>query len=70
MKKIKFKRVLLKLSGESLMGDKGFGIDHKVLEFFAEEVKKVHEQLSGDLQKLGTEAHKLEHEVHGTECHH
>src|SRR3989339_1153694 len=42
MKKIKFKRVLLKLSGESLMGDKGFGIDHKVLEFFAEEVKKVH----------------------------
>ncbi|MBS3112745.1 prefoldin subunit alpha [Candidatus Woesearchaeota archaeon] len=35
-----------------------------------EEVKKVHEQLSGDLQKLGTEAHKLEHEVHGTECHH
>ncbi len=43
MKKIKFKRVLLKLSGESLMGKKGFGIDHKVLEFFADEVKKVHD---------------------------
>jgi len=43
MKKRKFNRVLLKLSGESLMGKKGFGIDHKVLEFFAEEVKKVHD---------------------------
>jgi uridylate kinase len=43
MKKLKFKRVLLKLSGESLMGKKGFGIDHKVLEFFSAEVKKVHD---------------------------
>ncbi len=33
----------MKLSGESLMGTKGFGIDSKVLEFFAEEVKKVHD---------------------------
>ena len=44
MSKLKYKRVLLKLSGESLIGDKEFGIDHKVLEFFAEEVKKVHEE--------------------------
>ncbi len=44
MNKLKYKRVLLKLSGESLMGDKGFGIDHKVLEFFANEVKKVHDE--------------------------
>lgn len=43
MTKIKYKRLLLKLSGESLMGDKGFGIDNKVLTFFAEEVKKVKE---------------------------
>lgn len=43
MTKLKYKRLLLKLSGESLMGDKGFGIDHKVLTFFAEEVKKVKE---------------------------
>jgi uridylate kinase len=43
MKQLKYKRVLLKLSGESLMGSKGFGIDNKVLEFFASEVKKVHE---------------------------
>ncbi len=43
MKKVKFKRVLLKLSGESLMGKKGFGIDHHVVDFFAKEVKKVHD---------------------------
>ncbi|HKI77507.1 MAG TPA: UMP kinase [Ignavibacteriaceae bacterium] len=43
MPKLKYKRILLKLSGESLMGDKGFGIDHKVLEFFAKEVKEVHD---------------------------
>ncbi|MEJ2507023.1 MAG: UMP kinase [Ignavibacteriaceae bacterium] len=35
--------MLLKLSGESLMGDKGFGIDGNILEFFAKEVKKVHD---------------------------
>jgi uridylate kinase len=40
---LKYKRVLLKLSGESLMGNKGFGIDPTVLDFFADEVKKVHE---------------------------
>jgi uridylate kinase len=43
MNQLKYKRILLKLSGESLMGSKGFGIDNKVLEFFASEVKKVHE---------------------------
>jgi uridylate kinase len=43
MKQLKYKRVLLKLSGESLMGTKGFGIDSKVLEFFASEVKKIHD---------------------------
>ena len=43
MEKLKYKRILLKLSGESLMGTKGFGIDNKVLEFFAKEVKKVHD---------------------------
>ncbi len=36
-----FKRVLLKLSGEALMGDKNFGIDQKVLQFIADELKKV-----------------------------
>ena len=44
MSKLKYKRVLLKLSGESLAGKNEFGIDNKVLEFFGEEVKKVHDE--------------------------
>lgn len=42
MPDLKFKRILLKLSGESLMGSKGNGIDPNVLEFYAREIKKVH----------------------------
>lgn len=42
MNNLKFKRVLLKLSGESLMGEQGFGISSEVLDFFSEEIKKVH----------------------------
>jgi uridylate kinase len=40
---LKFKRILLKLSGESLMGKKGFGIDPEVLDFFSGEIKQVHD---------------------------
>ena len=36
-----FKRVLLKLSGEALMGDVGYGIDPKVLDMLSEQLKKV-----------------------------
>ena len=43
MSKLKYKRVLLKLSGESLMGENGYGIDPQVLNFFADEIKKVHD---------------------------
>ena len=43
MSEIKFKRILLKLSGESLMGNKGSGIDPDVLTFYAKEIKKVHD---------------------------
>ncbi|MFO7524759.1 MAG: UMP kinase [Ignavibacteriaceae bacterium] len=42
MNNLKYKRVLLKLSGESLMGIQGFGISAEVLDFFADEVQKVH----------------------------
>lgn len=38
---LKYKRILLKLSGESLMGDKGYGIDPGILNQFAEEVSSV-----------------------------
>lgn len=41
--RIQHKRVLLKLSGESLMGDKEFGIDPKILYYFADEIKKIHD---------------------------
>jgi uridylate kinase len=42
-KNIKYKRILLKLSGESLLGQYGHGIDPQMLEFFAKEIKKVHD---------------------------
>ncbi len=41
---LKYKRILLKLSGESLMGKKNAGIDPDILNFFADEIKKVHER--------------------------
>jgi uridylate kinase len=47
MEQLKYKRVLLKLSGESLMGDRDYGIDPKVLSAFSEEIKVI--------QKLGAE---------------
>jgi uridylate kinase len=36
---MKYKRILLKLSGEALMGEQQFGIDPKVLEKYANEIK-------------------------------
>jgi uridylate kinase len=38
-----YKRVMLKLSGEALMGDQGFGISPQMLKYVADEVKAVHE---------------------------
>ena len=38
---LKYKRVLLKLSGESLMGGKSYGIDPKMLDHYAIEIKSV-----------------------------
>jgi uridylate kinase len=38
-----YKRVLLKLSGEALLGDRTFGIDPKYVRYLAEEVRSVHE---------------------------
>ncbi len=37
----KYKRVLLKLSGESLMGDKSFGFDNGVIAQYAEDIRGV-----------------------------
>lgn len=38
---MKFKRILLKLSGESLMGEQGYGIDENRLMEYAEQIKEV-----------------------------
>lgn len=40
---MKYKRILLKLSGEALMGENQYGIDPKRLAEYAAEVKKVHD---------------------------
>ena len=39
----KYKRILLKLSGESLMGDKSFGMDPAIIEQYARDIKGVTE---------------------------
>ncbi len=38
---LRYQRILLKLSGEALMGEKGFGIDPKVVDAIATEIKQV-----------------------------
>ncbi len=42
-KTLKYNRVLLKVSGEALMGDKAYGIDVAMTDKIAGEVKKAHE---------------------------
>ena len=37
-----FKRILLKLSGEALMGQQQFGIEHTAIDGFAKEIAEVH----------------------------
>lgn len=39
----KFNRVLLKISGEALMGDQGFGLHPPTVQRIAREVKSVHD---------------------------
>jgi uridylate kinase len=39
---MKYKRILLKLSGESLMGDKQFGIDNHRISSYGEQIKEIH----------------------------
>lgn len=41
---VKYKRILLKLSGESLMGEKQYGIDENRLAEYATQIKAIHEQ--------------------------
>lgn len=41
---MKYKRILLKLSGEALMGDRQYGIDPARLAEYAEEIKEIHDK--------------------------
>ena len=41
---LKYKRILLKLSGEALAGNKDFGFSEDILDSFAKQVKDVHEK--------------------------
>ena len=38
---MKYKRILLKLSGEALMGERSYGIDPKKLNIYAKEIKEI-----------------------------
>ena len=41
-----YKRVLLKLSGEALQGDAGYGIDPKVLDSLARQIKEINPRVN------------------------
>lgn len=42
MATMKYKRIMLKVSGEALAGDEGFGISPRMLSFLAGEIEQVH----------------------------
>ena len=41
---LKYKRILLKIRGEALMGKQDFGIDYEPVQMIAQEIKKIHEE--------------------------
>ncbi len=41
MSKVKYNRIILKLSGEALAGDRGFGINPPVIKNVAQEIKDI-----------------------------
>ncbi len=41
---LKYKRILLKISGEALMGKQDFGIDYEPVQMIAQEIKNIHEE--------------------------
>ena len=43
MAELKYRRILLKISGEALAGEQAFGISADVVRFIAEEVREVHQ---------------------------
>ncbi|MCW5199979.1 uridine monophosphate kinase, partial [Desulfobulbus sp. F1] len=41
---MQYQRILLKISGEALMGDGAYGISPAMIQFVAQEIKAVHQQ--------------------------
>jgi len=41
MQDIKYKRVVIKLSGEALAGEAGYGLEHKILDSIARQIKEI-----------------------------
>ena len=41
---MKYKRILLKFSGEALMGEKNYGIDSSLLEKYSQQIKNIHDK--------------------------
>jgi uridylate kinase len=44
MSGLKYKRILLKLSGEALAGEKGYGVDPKILGDISDEIIRIHQK--------------------------
>ena len=44
----KYKRILIKLSGEALAGERGVGIDIKTVQNMAQEIKEVHDRFGAN----------------------
>ena len=51
--KPRYKRILLKLSGEALAGEQGYGIDPAVLERLAQEIRTIHDLEVGTAIVIG-----------------
>lgn len=67
---LKDNKNLLVNVGANTVVEKDVESTQELLKQQIDEIKKVYMQLSEDLQKLGMEAHKLEHEIQGTTCNH
>ena len=46
--KPKYKRIMIKLSGEAMAGDEGFGLDHNKIDAIAKEIKNCYDMGSRD----------------------
>ncbi len=50
MSQVKYKRIILKVSGEALAGEKGTGINPEVIKHLAEEIKSVTNSLTTNIR--------------------